>query len=453
LSTDLGVRFEQVKITSTGNITSIDTSPRFVPRLGVSYDLKGDGNHVVHATYAQYSGRYSENYAGNSPVGQPAEIDTIYQGPAGMGNDFAPGFDIANYPVSQANTSYVNVPLATVFENEKLKSPLTHELSLSYGMNLNGGKGYAEAAYVMRRMTSIIEDFVDRNHGVTDVVLQGVDAGTYTNIYFDNSNDLWRHYQGLVFSTRYRITNRWSVNATDTVQLENDGNFEGEGTNTPARQSSIHDFPEALPNNRYAPDGHLGNFERNRLRAWTVYDLGFGHFGDVVLSGLWRVDSAHTYSLIQRNVGPTATQLAIEAAAGYPDQSGQYNLFYSADGSANITRGDQTFKGYGLFDTAVQYNIAVYKSVRPWIRFDVYNLFNNQKLIAWSTAITGVSASRGGPVDQFGIPLTFTKASSFGTATGNVVTNGSLTGIPAYPQWVGGSNGGRTFRMAMGIRF
>jgi hypothetical protein len=56
-------------------------------------------------------------------------------------------------------------------------------------------------------------------------------------------------------------------------------------------------------------------------------------------------------------------------------------------------------------------------------------------------------------VDALGIPTTFTRGASFGTATANTVANGSLSGIPAYPQWGPGQNGGRTWRVALGLRF
>ena len=444
MSLDLGVRFEQVKIKSTGDLVSINTKPRLVPRLGMSYDVRGDGAHIAHVTYAQYSGRYSENYAGNSPVGQPSEIDVNYVGPAGQGVNFAPGFNLANYPFAPANTTFVSVPLANIQVDQNTKSPLTHEVTASYGLNLAGGKGYAEAGYVFRKTTNIIEDIIDRTTGTSDVVLQGIAAGTVSNILYRNSDIPWRRYQGLVFQTRYRLTSRWGANANYTLQLENDGNFEGEGTNSPAARSAIGDYPEALPANRYYPEGHLANFQRHRLRAWTIYDLSMGHFGDVSLSGLWRVDSGRTYSLVRPNVGPNATQIAIVENAGYVDEPATYDVFYSE-------RGSEHFKGYGLLDTSVQYNVPVFKTLRPWVRFDTYNVFNNQKLIAWNTTI---AANNSGPRDAFGIPTTFTNGAAFGTATGNTVSNGSkLTNIPAYPQWSGGNNGGRTIRAALGFRF
>jgi hypothetical protein len=441
LSTDLGARFEQVKISSTGSITSINTRPRIVPRLGLSYDLAGGGDHVVHVTYAQYSGRYNENYAGNSPVGNAAEIDTVYTGPAGQGIGFAPGFTVANYPLSTAN--YINVPTANILEDPQTKSPLTKEFTTSYGANIKGGRGYAEGAYVHRRTNSVVDDIIDLTTGTTDVTLNGVDAGPATNILYTNSDVAFRVYDGLTFQSRYRITSRWNVNGNYTVQLRNDGNFEGEATNQPAVRSAIGDYPEAMPANRYYPTGHLFDFQRHRLRAWTIYDLHLGRAGDVSLSGLWRVDSGRTFSYVTRNTSPTATQVAIETAAGYATPSGQYNIYYA-------DRGTGQFKGYGLFDTSLQYNVPVFKTLRPWVRFDVYNLFNNDKLIAWNTTISGNNA---GPKDAYGIPTTFTQSAAFGTATGDALTNGSISGIPAYPQWAGGFNGGRTYRAAIGMRF
>ena len=64
--------------------SSASSTNRIVPRLAVGYDVKGNGNHVVHVTYGQYSGRYNEAQIGaNSPVGIPRFRRRLYQGPAG----------------------------------------------------------------------------------------------------------------------------------------------------------------------------------------------------------------------------------------------------------------------------------------------------------------------------------------------------------------------------------
>jgi hypothetical protein len=446
LSADLGLRFEQVKVTSTGDITSINTSPRFVPRLGLSYDVRGTGNHVVHVTYGQYSGRYNEaQVAGNSPVGNPAYLPLYYAGPAGQGRDFAAGINLANYPVTPDNLAGTpEVPTANIFVDEGLKSQLTHEFTTSYGITMGtNGRGYAEATYVFRKTNNLIEDFTTRADGTTSVVLEGLDLGVVSNVVYRNTDVANREYQAMIFQGRYRIFNNLSVNGNYTVQLKNDGNFEGEGTNTPGSSSRIGDYPEAQSEARYYPDGRLQNFQRHRMRFWTIYNLDVGRAGRVSLSGLWRVDSGLAYSLAVRNLAPSATQRALVAAAGYPDLPGPGNVFFAE-------RGSETFKGYGLFDTSVNYDVPVFRSLRPWVKFDVFNLFNNQKLIAWNTTISPDATT---PVDNLGIRTGFIRSANFGRATGNTVTNLNSTAIPAYPQWSGGFNGGRTFRVAMGIRF
>ena len=445
-SADLGARFEQVKAVSTGDITSVD-APRIVPRLSVAYDVKGDGNQVVHMTYGQYAGRYNESLIGaNSPVGNPAEIISGYQGPAGQGYNFAPGMNIANYPINSSNTS-VSDPLQNVFVEDGMRSPIVHEFSTTYGANLFAGRGYAEGSYIFRRTVNLIEDFADLTTGTTDVSLLGVSAGTFTNVVYKNvSSDVARRqFQSLVFQSRYRVRNNWSVNGHYTLQLQNDGNYEGEETNMPGDPSTIGDYPEAFPENRYYPEGRLQNFQRNRFRLWSVYNFGMGAGGDLSVSGLWRVEGARSYSLSIRNVPTNAKQQQILVAAGYPDAPQQTHLFFGDE------RGTESFPSYGIFDLDINYNIPVFKSLKPWIKLDIYNLFNNDKLIGYNTTLTQNTAAG---VDAYGLATTFNKTANFGKATGNTQTNLGYTGINSFPRaFDGAPAGGRTVRLALGFRF
>jgi outer membrane receptor for ferrienterochelin and colicin len=451
LSLDLGVRFEQVKVVSTGDIISVNTNPRLVPRFGLSYDLRGDGASVAHVTYGQYSGRYNEaQVGGNSPVGNPNYLPLFYQGPPGSGWAFAEtvGMNLANYPITAANFAGTPaVPTANVFVDEDLKTPLVHEFTLSFG-NTIGNRGFGEISYVWRKTTSMVEDVI-RAGDTTDVILNvsggpSLNLGTVSNIRYENSDIPRREYQAMIFQTRYRVFNNLNAHANYTLQIRNHGNYEGEFTNLPGNTSIIGDYQEALSEERHYPFGRLQSFQRHKLRAWLIYTADAGRFGNVGLSGLWRVNSGGVFSLQQTNVPPTAIQNAITTQAGYTEGLGPRTIFFGG-------RGTEEFKGYGVFDSSVTYNIPVFRTLAPWLKFDVYNLFNNQKLIAWNTTISRVAA---GPVDALGIPTTFTRGASFGTATGSTVSNGQVSGIPAYPRWIGATgDGGRTYRFAFGIRF
>jgi len=222
-SADLGARYEHVLAESTGNIVGVKTN-RIVPRLAASYDVTGNGNHIVHVTFGQYSGRYQEvQVGGNSPVGNPADIFSVYQGPAGQGLNFAPGLNIANYPVTPDNAS-VTVPLANVFVDPNTKSALTNELTASYGITMNGGRGYGEAAYIHRTVGSLIEDFITRADGVTNVVANGIDAGLVSNRVYRNTDIAHREYDAMVFQGRYGMASRWTGNGQFTLELRNNRN-------------------------------------------------------------------------------------------------------------------------------------------------------------------------------------------------------------------------------------
>ena len=91
------------------------------------------------------------------------------------------------------------------------------------------------------------------------------------------NDQVYRKYQGLVFQSRYRITDNWSINGQDTVQLQNYGDYEGEATQQrrAARRRSA-TIPEAFDAARAFPFGDLQNFERNRLRLWSIYNWQMG---------------------------------------------------------------------------------------------------------------------------------------------------------------------------------
>jgi outer membrane receptor protein involved in Fe transport len=430
LSFDLGVRAEKVKSHSTGGIIGVDTT-NVVPRLAAAFDPKGDGKTIFHVTYGWYSGRSNDTQVGaNSAVGNPAETIGIYEGPAGQGRGFAAGFDPANYV-----TVFGSFPLANVAMAPGLSSPVTKEFTVSGGREL-GGKGSAEVTYVMRHTDNFIEDFIDIANGTTDVVQNGTDFGTFTNIVFKNSNAPKRDYQGMVFQGTYRITPSWQVSGNYTLQLENDGTFNGEAQNQPGISSPYGDFPVAgLPSvfTRGYPDGHLYDFQRSKLRAWTIYTMNLHSAGRLSASGLVRTDSGLTYSLVATGVPLSGIQNNLLNAAGYPDAPSSQNVYFGG-------RGSQVFPGVTLFDTSFNYELPIYRTARPWVKFDVYNLFNDLKVIRYNTTVRPDPNS---PLDAMGLPTGFIKGSQFGNATSTA----------AYPVPFQGQRGGRTFRVAFGFRF
>ena len=223
----------------------------------------------------------------------------------------------------------------------------------------------------------------------------------------------------------------FSASAQWTIQLENDGNFEGESANNPAAPSLIADYPEILVADRSFPDGRLDDFQRHKLRVWATYNLDLHRFGRVDIAPLYRFNSGRTYSLIAGAVALTPQQVALDP--GYARLPASQPIFFGA-------RGSQTFASAHLVDLAVTYGVPVWHSVRPWIKVEMLNVFNNQKLLTWDTT---VAADNAGAKDALGLPLAYVQGPNFGRATSNA----------NYARPRQGVDGGRTFLLAAGIRF
>ena len=428
LSANIGVRGEIVDSNATGNITTVDTSA-VTPRLGLAYDPVGDGQYTIQTTYSHYSGKYSESqFANNTNVGNPDFLFGVYTGPAGQGRDFAPGFDTNNY-----FTFFGLFPTRSVFNDDSLKSPVTKEFTVSAGSTLGTG-GHIKATYIKRSTDGFVEDFFNLAGGQTTIIENGQNFGTFDNQIFRNSDGLERNYDAIQLDGRYRVTGNFLIDGSYTGQINNEGNFEGEATNQPGIGSTAFDFPEITPEARHFPFGRLDDFQRHKARIWGIYNVGLGGAGSVDVGGIWRYNSGLTYSLASTGQSATATQAALVSALGYAGLPPSRTIYYGGG------RGSENFEGYGLFDLSVQYQIPVWESLRPWFKAELYNVFNNDKLIGFNTSVTPDTA---GPVDALGIPTTFINDANFGQAES----------VDNFPQYIPGLDGGRTFQMALGFRF
>ena len=308
----------------------------------------------------------------------------------------------------------------------------TKEFTASIGRAL-GDRGYAKLTYINRRAGNFVEDFVTLDGGSTDVTgNDGTEFGTFSNVNFRNSDALFRDYDGLEFQGRYQVDSNFLVDASYTVQIRNEGNFAGEARNQPATSSAAFDYPEITPENRYFPTGRLDDFQRHKVRVWSIYNLDIGAVGRVDIGGVWRYNSGLAYS-ITTVLDPTAEQNGTLATLGYVDGSANRRVFLG-------DRGTETFDGYGLFDLSVNYSIPAWESLGPWIKFDLFNAFNNDKQIRSNIA---VSADPSSPVDEFGIPTGYIAGSRFGEATS----------VDHFPQYLPNVDGRRSFLTSFGVRW
>jgi hypothetical protein len=428
LSANLGVRYEHVSGEGpTG--APLATNHSFVPRLGVSYDVKGDGRFVLSGSYGEYAGGSNpNNFERNTNVGNPNLVYYVYVGAPGQGRDFAPGFDLNNWALVGGN-----FPAITTFNQSDLRSPVTREFTLSAGVQLNP-QAYAAVTYINRKVRNFIDNFTTFDLGKTHVVLDGTDFGNFDNTLYKNTDDRVRRYQAVALQGRYGLTRNLNVDMNYTYMLKYEGNYEGEATNQPAITPGINSYPEILVPDRNSPVGNLDGFQRHKLRVLTSYNLPT-HFGTFGFGMVYRFDSGTPYSFAFSNYGISDIQLARDPGYAFPPSS---QTIYFGE------RGSQTFPSQSRFDLAMNYDIPVFKSLAPWIKVTVLNVFNTRYRTAFDTGIVpcdgGSAATHAGctsaPLDANGLPTTFVKGSSFGRATA----------VSDYVQ-------ARKFSLSAGIRF
>jgi hypothetical protein len=398
-SFNFGARFEKVRTESTGEIVSVDTDT-LVPRLGVAWDVRGDGKYKLDVTYAEYAGRYNPALVGaNSPVGNPAILYGYYTGPAGQGIDFAPGFDPANYFFY-----YASVPTANVFVADNLSSPVNEEFTVSGGLQLPRG-GYLKLTYVQRELREVIEAFTLFANGASDFDIGGV-SGRADNIVIANTDAVGREFRGLQLQGRYTLAPGWQLEGNLSYQLDNEGRYEGQDGQS-ILDTAFGDYPEITPLDRFAPDGRFDDYQELRARIWTTYSLELGRFGGLDTSLLYRYDSPLTFSYQAENFAYYPRVAARDP--GYVNPPFRRRLYFG-------DRGIGEYNSTSIFDLALNYRVPIWKSVEPWVKLEVRNLLNDDTLGIFDTQVSANTAA-GAPVDAFGLPTTFVRGPNFGKAT------------------------------------
>jgi hypothetical protein len=428
LSANLGLRYETVSGTGpTG--AALTSNHSVVPRLGLAYDVKGDGRYVLSGSYGEYAGGSNpNNFFQPTNVGTPNLVYYLYVGPDGQGRDFAPAFDLNNW--TQVGGSF---PALNVFNAKNLRSPVNREWTVSAGGQL-APQAYAAVTYINRKLRNFIDSFTTFDNGKTHVVVDGVDYGSFDNTIFKNTDDRTREYQAIALQGRYGLTRNLNVDLNYTYMLKYEGNYEGEAANQPANAPGINSYPEMLDPNRNAPIGRLLGFQRHKLRLLTNYNLPT-HFGNFGFGMVYRFDSGTPYSFLQR--GFPLTDIQNSHDPGYATPPTSQNLYFGS-------RGSQTFPSQSRFDVALNYDIPLVKTLSPWIKATVLNVFNTDYRTGFNTGIVPCDGSSGSvaagctsaPVDANGLPTTFVKGSSFGAARA----------VSDYQQ-------ARRFLLSAGIRF
>jgi hypothetical protein len=290
-SFNLGVRYDENDGQNSEGVTTADDA-KWSPRLGLSYDVKGDGDLAIHGSYGSYVAAVGHMGNATSVAGFVGEYDSFYGGPtvnvdpacAERGDCVSTQEALAilfdwyfqngtrdeyfDDPSLIPGLFYFVIPARQVVIPDTLRSPAGDEIAIGVTKRL-GTKGLFRGDLVFRDWSdffsiwSVLGETVDTSAGPVDLWEVG------------NSDELVsREYRGLHTQFRYRVSDRLTVAGNYTLsKLE--GNFVGEAPNFGPTWAggSTGLYPEYWESRWRGPEGDLEGDQRHKLRTWAVYDI------------------------------------------------------------------------------------------------------------------------------------------------------------------------------------
>jgi hypothetical protein len=287
LSFNIGFRYDKNDGVNSVGATVADDS-KISPRLGLSWDIGGDGNWVANASYSQYvmSLANTGNVSDASPGGNPASFLWFYEGPEynlpGMPRTNV--YDVIDGMFNWFFNEYggtenfdllfgVDVPGVNRVIKDSLKSPYAEEISLGVTKRL-GSRGIARLDYVNRNYKDGYETIVTTETGTVDLVALGINWGTVDLGYIQNSDYIKREYDGVSLSLDYRFTDSFRGGLFYTWS-ETYGNNNGEtsGSGPVTNSNNPLYYPEYRDVAWSNPEGLLLTDQTHRGSLYLSWDV------------------------------------------------------------------------------------------------------------------------------------------------------------------------------------
>ena len=371
LSFSLGARFDLNRSKDQSG-TSVVRDSQWSPRLGLTWDVKGDGKWTANLGYARYvAGISTALVDAGSAGGRQAAFSWFYQGPS---VNTGPGpyltadkalpilwnWFFANGGNDRATRTTPNIPGLSTRVRGDVTSPSVNEMSL--GMQHQVRRGAWRLDYVHRKSTDMYGDFLNSSTGrVTDSSGRPFDLTLVSN-----SPRARRKYDGLTADVRYRFA---SIQAGGNYTLSRTwGNFNGENVGAGPIRATFDTFPEYRQESWDYPAGYNPGDQRHKSRAWLAYTLPtpprFGHFEVGVLQ---RADSG-----VAVDVNGSVDTRPYVTNPGYVTPINSVAYYF-------IPRGSFRWDSVWSTDLAVTWGTKVVQARRTelFLRAVIGNLFNN----------------------------------------------------------------------------
>ncbi len=412
---------------SAGNPISKDEN--FSPRLGLIYDVSGNGRMRMNASYSRYVSKIQEGIGGGAGGGNPAYFLYEYRGPTIGGPDSGlDSFDVLEQLFAwflanggTGSTEFLvgaTVPgVNTAFAGD-LKSPHVDEYTIGFGTQVGRG-GYIRLDYIDREWN----DFYSVSTAPNDQVASPGGDGSFLDILtFGNSDSVERTYQAVQFQGSYRLLPRLSLGGNYTWS-EQRGNLEGENAGSGPLPDLTGTYAEYKAFAAHNPTGALLADQEHRARVWLSFDQPLGAFGNLNIAALQRYDSGTPYSALT-NALPVSDFVTDPGYATAPSSV----IYYFSD------RGEFRWEDTTATDLALNWN-GGFSGLNLFVQGELLNIFDESAQVNGNTAVILMD-----PFDPFTqTPVEgvhWRKGANFGNAT-----NVNHYQLP------------RTYRVSVGLRF
>ncbi|HVR44290.1 MAG TPA: TonB-dependent receptor [Thermoanaerobaculia bacterium] len=426
-SFNVGARFDRNDgVDSAGN--SISKDENLSPRIGVIYDVRGDGRLRVNGSYSRYVSKIQEGIGGAIGGGNPAYFQYEYRGPTIGGPDSGLGsFDVLEQVFAwflanggTGSTEFLvgaGVPGVNQFMPGDLRSPNVDEFTLGVGTQI-GNKGFFRADYIDRAWGDFYGVFT--SPGV-QVPAPGSDGDFLDLQTFGNTDDLERTHQAVQLQASYRFMPRLNFGGNYTWS-QTEGNSDGENAGSGPTTDLINAYREYKAFAAHNPTGALLSDQEHKARLWASFDQPLGAFGNLNLTVLERFDSGTPYSAV--TIVPVRE---LVSNPGYATPPGSVTYYFSE-------RGEFRWEDATATDLALNWAGSV-RGLGVFIQGEVINVFDESAQINGSTAI--------GLLDSFD---PFTEAPVEGVHWQKQSSFGSAASVNHYQL-------PRTYRISAGFKF
>ncbi|HEV7922297.1 MAG TPA: hypothetical protein VGR02_16040, partial [Thermoanaerobaculia bacterium] len=303
LSANLGLRYDRSRgFDQMGVLQAKDAG--LSPRLGIIYDVAGNGRDRISASYSRYNSRMQERigqlaagiggvtsfwtYSGEEINGDPSELlstaEVLRRVFAWF--DASGGYDNLDDLVFRSASGQVEIP-------RTLQTPGMDEVALGLGHQF-GELGFLRADLVRRKWGRFYTQTVTRATGTKLDT-----AGTKQDrvLLQTNETNLERNYTGLVMQGAANWC-RFTAGGNYTwSKLRGNVEQESAGSGPVSIPSPGNYYPEYTSFPRYAPVGDLAGDVRHRANVWIGYELGTS-IGRFNFSLLEQYHSARNYNAV-----------------------------------------------------------------------------------------------------------------------------------------------------------